>query len=802
MSAIIDAVIRRKENSLDGLKYSASGDPWGQCPASRKCKDKFGDGSCDRECMEPECLRDGLDCLKDRSHCNPGHIPYCSNHYANSQCDKGCDSAPCGWDGSDCFAHQSPLWAKGTLVVHTRIAQKGGAFTNTTLLWALSVLLRTPLKLRGSAPLAANRKLFDFDPQQLVDLLAQTVPADSDGSLLFLQVDNRPCSRQPSTCFPHATEAASFLRAVMLLRPASYPALPELKSVIAIRGVQDEIGSREEETRREEVKEPTPSWLWAVVAMAAALLLALALVVFLVMRRVRQQRREREGGGQGGPQVRHRYAATDNSEVKSKAWTAHGATQQEPRVRSGGQKDKMGLRKKKKAKEAEKKRRREPLGEDAIRMRPLRRDQDVASDTDFTQSSMEDISVRCGGRQEDTSICDHRDQELKHYRVGGSQPRRPAPSSSRGWERNAMPPPLLSPPQQSAEWCGPDGSVVLIRAVRSGLDRVVLELLRAGVPVNNTDHTGRSALHWACSVNHLSLTRTLVRYGAAVDLQDNKGETPLFLSAFYGCYDTARLLLLHGANLELHDRRGRRPADVAREGLHHQVLELLLAHQIQRVPATVDSANEMLWEERALMYSPWVGTQGLPGRSASFSGMVASRDVTPPPQSNWSMGGVPYPAPQNWRPQLNQSATALVPPRVMGRSPRPISTLQEVTSEDEDRERQQEVPRAVTPHFLSPQPAPRQRSFSCTQHALQRRSSAHQLEPNYLIVTDRVASEHTERATMSHPVDSDPDPNRQPAANADESSGGEQAVVRASNLEPKSRGERSHSNADATQTAL
>lgn len=46
--------------------------------------------------------------------------------------------------------------------------------------------------------------------------------------------------------------------------------------------------------------------------------------------------------------------------------------------------------------------------------------------------------------------------------------------------------------QQTApvQWCGPDGSVVLIRAVRSGLDRVVLELLRAGVPVNNTDHTG------------------------------------------------------------------------------------------------------------------------------------------------------------------------------------------------------------------------------------------------------------------------------------------------------------------------
>lgn len=73
-------------------------------------------------------------------------------------------------------------------------------------------------------------------------------------SLLFLQVDNRPCSRLPSTCFPYATEAASFLRAVMLLKPGSFPTLPELKAVISIRGVREEIGSREEETVKEEVK--------------------------------------------------------------------------------------------------------------------------------------------------------------------------------------------------------------------------------------------------------------------------------------------------------------------------------------------------------------------------------------------------------------------------------------------------------------------------------------------------------------------------------------------------------------------
>lgn len=112
---------------------------------------------------------------------SPGHIQYCRDHYANSHCEQGCDNAACGWDGSDCFKHQSSIWAKGTLVVHTNIPQHRGTFSNSSLLWALSVLLQTPLKLRGSAPLATNKNLFDFDSQKLVNLLAQASPADSNG---------------------------------------------------------------------------------------------------------------------------------------------------------------------------------------------------------------------------------------------------------------------------------------------------------------------------------------------------------------------------------------------------------------------------------------------------------------------------------------------------------------------------------------------------------------------------------------------------------------------------------------------
>uniref|UniRef100_A0A4W5PJJ4 Uncharacterized protein n=1 Tax=Hucho hucho TaxID=62062 RepID=A0A4W5PJJ4_9TELE len=523
-------------------------------------------------------------------------------------------------------------------------------------------------------------------------------------------------------------------------------------------------------------------------------------MVVLVIRRVRRRRAEREGGGE---RVRHRSTVTEKDSVANvaKAWAQH-TPHREQRGRTGREKDRNGI-KKKKAKEAEKKRRREPLGEDALRLRPLKKDLDIGSDTDFTQSSMEDIN---------RSICDHRTQEQKHYRSPPSQPQSPIQppllAPPRGWERNAVQSPHHRTPNQSAsvQWCGPDGSVVLIRAVRSGLDRVVLELLRAGVPVNNTDHTGRSALHWAGSVNHLSLTRTLTRYGAAVDLQDNKGETALFLSALHGCYDTARFLLLNGANQDLSDRRGRRALDVAREGMHHQVLELLLAHRVQRGPIPMEQANDMLWDERALLYNQWVNSPGLPGRSASFSGVIGHRDMSSPPPSDWSMGRVQCPSPQNWRPQLNQSATALVTPRIMGRPPRPISTLQEVTSEDEDRERPQEVPRAATPHFLLPQPAPRQRSFSCTQNALQRRSSSQQPEPTYVALSEKIANEPIERVVVVPPTDAPTQSDRRSIVNSSDNPSRAAPEIEAASFkkaDQKARSEKLNNHMpDSNQTAL
>lgn len=106
-----------------------------------------------------------------------GHVRYCRDHYDDTHCDKGCNTAPCGWDGSDCvknYENQNPNWAKGTLVLHTAIPYQGtGPFKNSSLLWALSILLQTSVKLRGVAPLQPSADFFAIDEQQLIDLLEQ-----------------------------------------------------------------------------------------------------------------------------------------------------------------------------------------------------------------------------------------------------------------------------------------------------------------------------------------------------------------------------------------------------------------------------------------------------------------------------------------------------------------------------------------------------------------------------------------------------------------------------------------------------
>lgn len=110
-----------------------------------------------------------------------GYIQYCRDHYDNSHCEQGCNTAPCGWDGSDCYRNQYPIWAKGSLILHTRIPFQKGHFQNSSLLWAVSTVLQTSVKFRGMAPFQLTNDLLTIDTRQLADLYAQPPSHDSDG---------------------------------------------------------------------------------------------------------------------------------------------------------------------------------------------------------------------------------------------------------------------------------------------------------------------------------------------------------------------------------------------------------------------------------------------------------------------------------------------------------------------------------------------------------------------------------------------------------------------------------------------
>ena len=123
-----------------------------------------------------------------------------------------------------------------------------------------------------------------------------------------------------------------------------------------------------------------------------------------------------------------------------------------------------------------------------------------------------------------------------------------------------------------------DGTTPLILAARLAIEGVVEELIQSDADINASDENGKSALHWAASVNNVDTVNTLLAHGANRDAQDHKDETPLFLSCREGSYQAAKALLDHCANRDITDHMDRLPRDVAQERLHHDIVRLLEEH--------------------------------------------------------------------------------------------------------------------------------------------------------------------------------------------------------------------------------
>ena len=86
------------------------------------------------------------------------------------------------------------------------------------------------------------------------------------------------------------------------------------------------------------------------------------------------------------------------------------------------------------------------------------------------------------------------------------------------------------------------GQTLLHLAVSLGFQKLVDDLLRRGAPVNARDHSGFTALHFACLYGRMATARKLLDHHASVDVINAAGRTPLDLARTYQQNDLVDLL--------------------------------------------------------------------------------------------------------------------------------------------------------------------------------------------------------------------------------------------------------------------
>ncbi|WP_108977770.1 ankyrin repeat domain-containing protein [Leptospira ryugenii] len=103
------------------------------------------------------------------------------------------------------------------------------------------------------------------------------------------------------------------------------------------------------------------------------------------------------------------------------------------------------------------------------------------------------------------------------------------------------------------------------RAVDAGDVNLVEELLQKGVPINQKDPLGNSALIRATDHEKRDLVLFLLSRGANINHRNLVGETALYRAVFRGNIDLVKLLVEKGAETKIKNAEGLSPMALADE---------------------------------------------------------------------------------------------------------------------------------------------------------------------------------------------------------------------------------------------
>ncbi|XP_045177598.2 protein phosphatase 1 regulatory subunit 12A-like [Mercenaria mercenaria] len=109
---------------------------------------------------------------------------------------------------------------------------------------------------------------------------------------------------------------------------------------------------------------------------------------------------------------------------------------------------------------------------------------------------------------------------------------------------------------------------ILNAVIQDGDVMELLHILRyrsSEFDLNQRNHTGLTALHYAVLTNNLDSVKLLLNHGANVSSQDEYGFSPLHTAAALGFLQVTTLLIIHGADVFSLTNHSELPIDLAKD---------------------------------------------------------------------------------------------------------------------------------------------------------------------------------------------------------------------------------------------
>uniref|UniRef100_A0A669F7S0 Neurogenic locus notch homolog protein 1 n=1 Tax=Oreochromis niloticus TaxID=8128 RepID=A0A669F7S0_ORENI len=534
-------------------------DPWKNCSAALQCWRYFNDGKCDSQCDNAGCLYDGFDCQNLEGQCNPLYDQYCKDHYADGHCDQGCNNAECEWDGLDCASNMPEKLAVGQLVLVVHITPEHLLNNSFGFLRELSRVLRTNVVFKRDTkgemmvyPYYGNEhELKKYNVKRSVDSWSE-VPGKVlnvvKRSLHDLAGDSKRVKRE----LDHLQIKGSIVHLEVDNRQCfqqSTECFQSTRDAAAFLGALESSGKLDVPFTIEAVysdveQEPIEKYYLIYLVLGG-----LGMLAFLGLGMVAARKRRHEHGRLWLPEG---FKTTDS-----------------------------------------KKKRREPVGEDSVGLKPMKNTSDISlMDDTHTEWGEDEPSDAKRFRFDEQAVLDADDQ-----------------TDNRQWTQQHLdaadlriPSIAPTPPQGEIENdCldvnvrGPDGFTPLMIASCSGggletgnseeeedaSANVINDFIYQGANLHNqTDRTGETALHLAARYARSDAAKRLLEASADANIQDNMGRTPLHAAVAADAQGVFQILIRNRAtdlDARMHD--GTTPLILAaRLAVEGMVEELINCH--------------------------------------------------------------------------------------------------------------------------------------------------------------------------------------------------------------------------------